>query len=93
MINFFSYKYAAYLSWARLLPMSSLRGLLGAELTCRWTAIEVDVMLKDAWRAILAFLRSWPAIGCVASGGGMGATFTVFPTEDEDDDSNRVKCE
>lgn len=62
-----------------LLPVSSLRGLLGAELTCRWTATEVGVMLKEAWRAILDLLRSWPAVGCVASGQVTAAAFTVFP--------------
>lgn len=66
------------------LPVGSRRGLLGAELTCRWTVTEVGVMLKEAWRAILAFLRSWPVIGCVASGGVTAAAFTVFPIDDDD---------
>lgn len=66
-----------------LVPVGSRRGLLGAELTCRWTATEVGVMLKEAWRGILAFLRSWLVIGRGASGRETAATFTVFPTDDD----------
>lgn len=66
-----------------LLPIGSSRGLLGAELTCRWTATEVGAMLKEACRAILAFLKSWPAIGCVAPGRLTAATFTVLPSGDK----------
>lgn len=59
-----------------LLPVSSRCGLLGAELTCRRTATEVGTMLKEAWRAILAFPWSWLGTGWVASGGMTAVAFT-----------------
>lgn len=65
------------------LPAASRRGLLGAELTCRLKATEVVAMLKEAWRAILVFLKSWSATGCMAAGRGTAATFTVFPVGDK----------
>lgn len=67
----------------RSLPAAASRGLLGAELTCRLKATEVVAMLKEAWRAILAFLKSCSAIGCVAAGRGTAATFTVFSAGDK----------
>lgn len=49
-------------------------------------ATEVGVMLKEVWRAILTFLGSWLAVGCVAPGGVKAATFTVFPADDDRED-------
>lgn len=66
------------------LPFKSLCGLLGAELTCRWKATGVGAALKDAWRAILDFLRSWFNVGCLGSDRVTAATFTVFPECDGD---------
>lgn len=65
------------------LPADSGCGLQGAELTCRWTTKDVGVMLKEAWRAILALLKSWLSTGCTAPGREPCATFTAFSTENK----------
>lgn len=65
-----------------LLPVTSRRGLLGAELTRRCAPTGVGVTLKEAWRAILAPPRTAPAFVCVASGRVTAAPFTPFPAAD-----------
>lgn len=62
-----------------LLPVNSESGLQGAELICRWAAaaavVTMGVTLKEAWRGILAVLRSWPSASF--------ALFAVFPAGDD----------
>lgn len=51
-------------------PVNSESGLQGAELICRRVAaaapavVEMGVTLKEAWRGILALLRSCASVGC-----------------------------
>lgn len=56
-------------------------GLHGAELTCRWTDTGVGVLLKEACRVILAFLRSLSSDGCAAPGRLTVAMPMVLPID------------
>lgn len=56
-------------------------GLHGAELTCRWTDTGVGALLKEACRVILAFLRSFSADGCAATGRVTVDMPTVLPID------------